>query len=82
MALQHFLILYSLKDSRLLTLERFGDDVERATEAYSQLERDYRDRADHNDFEIVLVGADSLETVEHTHSRYFREGDLAMPFSV
>ena len=81
MALQHFLILYSLKNSELLRLEEFGDDVGRATDAYSELEREYRNRADHDDFEIVLVGADSLDTVHVTHSRYFREGEL-VPFPV
>lgn len=79
MSLQHFLILYSLKDAKLLQLEEFGSDVNRATDAYSELEREYRDRIDHDDFEIVLVGADSIDTLHHTHSRYFREGDL-VPF--
>lgn len=80
MALQHFLILYSLKDAELLHLEKFGTDVARATDAYSALEREYRERDDHDDFEIVLVGADSLDTVHHTHSRYFEEEREAVPF--
>ncbi len=81
MALQHFLIVYSLRDAKLLDLQEFGDDVVRATHAYAEKEREYRDRDDHEDFEIVLVGADSLDTVHVTHSRYFRE-DERVPFAV
>ena len=80
MALQHFLILYSLKDAQLLQLQEFGSDVTRATSAYSDLEREYRGREDHADFEIVLVGADSIDTVHHTHSRYFEEAREVVPF--
>ncbi len=80
MALQHFLIVYSLKEARLLNLQEFGDDIESATDAYTAAEREYRDRADHDDFEIVLVGADSIDTVRVTHSRYFREEE-AIPFA-
>ncbi|MGH3626227.1 MAG: hypothetical protein ACRDRL_02100 [Sciscionella sp.] len=82
MALQHFLILYSLKDEKLVHLDAFGGDVDRATDAYTELEREYRDRVDHDDFEIVLVGADSLETVHITHSRYFRDSGFLVPFAV
>jgi hypothetical protein len=81
MALQHFLILYSLRNAQLVQMEEFGSDVDRATAAYADLEREYRDRPDHDDYEIVLVGADSLDTVRITHSRYFRRGEL-VPFPV
>jgi hypothetical protein len=80
MALEHFLILYSLKDAELVHLEEFGSDVGRATDAYAALEREYRDRSDHEDFEIVLVGADSIATVHHTHSRYFEDDRDLIPF--
>lgn len=80
MALEHFLILYSLKNAELLHLEEFGTDVGKATAAYSELEREYREREDRDDFEIVLVGADSLDTVHHTHSRYFDDEREVVPF--
>ena len=80
MALQHFLILYSLRGGALVHLEEFGTDVDRATTAYAELEREYRDRSDHDDFEIVLVGADSIDTVHRTHSRYFEEDRDLIPF--
>lgn len=81
MALQHFLIVYSLKESHLLELRPFGTDVEAATAAYADAERSFRNRDDHEDYEIVLVGADSEETVRVTHSRYFREDEQLVPFS-
>lgn len=80
MALQHFLILYSLRDGELVRMHEFGSNVERATEAYSELEHEYRHREDNEDFEIVLVGADSLDTVHHTHSRYFEREREVVPF--
>ena len=79
MAVNHFLLLYNLREGRLERLERFETDVLRATAAYSELEGTYREREDHANFEIVLIGADSLETVKVTHSRYFETRD-AVPF--
>lgn len=79
MAIFHFLIVFNRRTDELLTFEPFGTDVDRATEEYAATEREYRDRADHEDFEIVLVGADSRETLEVTHSRYFTKRE-AVPF--
>ncbi len=45
-----------------------GEDAEGAARTYSLYEERYRDRTD---LEIVLVGADSLETVRTTHAQYF-----------
>jgi len=81
MPLNHFLILYSVRKGELLEAREFGTDVARAIAEYEALERAYRDRQDHEDFEIVLIGADSRETIEVTHSRYFTEVELeALPF--
>jgi hypothetical protein len=79
MALHHFLLLYNLREGRLERMEDFATDALRATDAYAALEREYRDRRDHEDYEIVLVGADSLDTVKVTHSRYFEERET-VPF--
>jgi hypothetical protein len=78
-ALKHFLLLYSLRDAELVKLDAFEYDVDGATAAYAALEEEYRRRLDHDDYEIVLIGADSLETIKGTHSRYFESGDL-VPF--
>jgi len=79
MAIKHFLIIYNLLEEQLVRFEPFGTDVVRATEAYAKAEREYHNRSDDGDFEIVLVGADSRETLEVTHSRYFKKGET-VPF--
>lgn len=79
MPINHFLIVFNLRQQKLVDFEPFGLDVVRATGAYAEKEREYRDREDHEDYEIVLVGADSRETLEITHSRYFKKGE-AVPF--
>ena len=81
MALNHFLILYNLREGKLVRLDAFGNNARKATDAYAALEQEYRDRPDHEDYEIVLVGADSLDTLRVTHSRYFEEEREPMPFA-
>jgi|RhiMethySRZTD1v2_1073278.scaffolds.fasta_scaffold2132387_2 hypothetical protein len=81
MPLCHYLLVYNVRDSRLVTLEDFQTDSRRATEAYAEKEREYLKRDDHEDFEIVLVGADSLDTIKVTHSRYFEDDLELVPFS-
>jgi hypothetical protein len=70
MSLLHFLLIYDHNQHKLIDIQRFGEEGDRATEAYSECEEKYRDR---EDIEIVLVGADSLETIQRTHSHYFRD---------
>lgn len=74
MALEHFLLRFNLRTRTLEDLQKFGSDAEAATQAYASVEQEYRDRPDHTDYEIVLIGADSLETIQVTHSRYFNGG--------
>ena len=69
MAFQHFLLVYDLTQHRLVRQETF-DDGDAAGAAYAELEAEYRDR---RDLEIVLVGADSIETIKRTHAHYFDE---------
>jgi len=75
-AVQHFLTVFNHTTDELVEFEPFGRDGERATSEYAAAERKYRD---YEDYEIVLVGADSRETLEVTHSRYFRPGEV-VPF--
>ena len=44
------------------------DDYDAAVAAYDDIEKRMRGR---RDLDIVLLGADSLETVKKTHSSYF-----------
>lgn len=76
MALQHFLLVYDLSAQRLIKQEKF-DDGDLAAIAYAALEREYEGR---DDLEIVLVGADSIETIKQTHAHYFGAIGAASPF--
>jgi hypothetical protein len=76
MALQHFLLVYDLRAQRLIEQHEFGDGNEAAI-AYADLERQYKGR---DDLEIVLVGADSIETIKRTHAHYFDDAGTASPF--
>jgi hypothetical protein len=78
-AINHFLIIYNLRERRLENFIPFATDVDRAAEAYASTEREYREREDRDDFEIVLLGSDSRETLEVTHRRYFKRGE-PVPF--
>lgn len=70
MALIHFLIVYDLAERRIVTNKQFANAAA-ATRAYQELEHRYGfDRR----YEIVLLGADSIETLKVTHGHYFPEG--------
>jgi hypothetical protein len=76
MALQHFLLVYDLMAGKLIRQEEFSDGDEAAV-AYGALEREFKGRSD---LEIVLVGADSIETIRRTHAHYFDAVESASPF--
>ena len=63
----HFLITYDLSDGSVVVRE-FGLDYEAAVAAYGDLEREL---SDDSKFEVVLLSADSIETLKRTHSSYF-----------
>ena len=70
MADVHVLLVYSLVKQELLTHREFSSsEQDEAFLAYAAAEADHRDL---DDVEIVLVAADSLETIRHTHGSYFR----------
>jgi hypothetical protein len=68
---QYFLLIYDL-DSRALQHEEFGRDYIAAAQRYSETEEAHRDS---EAIEVVLVGADSFDTIKRTHSHYFQERD-------
>lgn len=67
MAECHFLLVYDLKRQELVARELF-EDVDEAVRAYAARENDHLGDPT---VEIVLIGADSLETIKHTHASYF-----------
>lgn len=66
--MNQFLLAYDHGQDRLIVQREFGADLDAAMTAYSELEQQYRDSAL---VDIVLVGSDSIETVQVTHSNYF-----------
>ena len=61
MGLVHFLLVYDLRQRRLIDVQEFTDARE-ATDAYGCAEMAH---LDDRDTEIVLVGSDSIETVRN-----------------
>lgn len=76
-SLVHFLLVYSLGERRLIHQEEFKD-ARLAAAAYEAAEAEYRNNTEVTRFEVVLVGADSIETVKRTHGHYFQDADEAM----
>lgn len=64
--IRHFLVCYDVKIGQAEVRE--FDDYDTAVAAYEELEERMRGR---KDLDIVLLGADSLDTVKKTHSSYF-----------
>lgn len=64
----YFLLVYSFDEGELVHQDEFGDR-DAAIRAYDATEREYRGTLDK--FEVVLIGADSIETVMKTHGHYF-----------
>lgn len=76
----HFLLTFSLELGRVVDLKQFRDSAA-AGQAYIDAERA---NAMNPDYEIVLVGADSLEALKTTHGHYF-DGDgaaLSSPYLI
>jgi len=65
--INHFLVIYDIPNG-LAHVDSFGQDYDAAIAAYAEAEEEHR--SDPN-VEIVLLGSDSLETLERTHSSYF-----------
>ncbi len=65
--INHFLVTYDINAGEA-HVQSFGTDYDAAMEAYSEAEDDARNRTD---LDIVLLSADSIDTVKRTHSSYF-----------
>lgn len=71
--MQHFLLIYDHKRQELREQRAFGDrERNQATQAYQDAEQQCQNDPD---VEIVLIGADSIETIMRTHGHYFRDTD-------
>jgi hypothetical protein len=70
MSLLHYILIYDHKKQRLIDQLEFGTQVDAAAQKYAEIEQQYKDR---EGIEIVLVGADSIDTIMQTHSHYFSD---------
>lgn len=78
--IKHFLVIYDINAGEATVDDRFRSDYDAALEAYAQAEETYRGR---DDVEVVLLSADSIDTIKKTHSSYFstREQGIERFFS-
>ena len=67
--IKHFLVVYDPATGDV-GVEPFGNDYDAAQDAYAKAEQESGARLDNLD--IVLLSADSLATIEQTHSSYFK----------
>lgn len=65
----YFILVYDMA-TRQVAVHPFGSSFEDANKAYVRFE----DELSLTDHEVVLVGADSLDTIKRTHSPYFTTG--------
>ena len=65
----YFLLVYSLDKQQLVDQQSF-DDRTAAITAYDEAEQSHLGRL--AQLEIVLIGADSIDTVMKTHGHYFQ----------
>lgn len=67
--IRYFLLVFDRSAGVLTSVSEF-DDAGSAGTAYEHAERE---NFGQTRFETVLVGADSIETLKHTHGHYFSE---------
>lgn len=65
-----FLLVYDRKAGTLISRREFS--AEQRADALEERFAQERTRADQTDVEVVLLGAESWEALERTHSRYFK----------
>ncbi len=68
--LRHFLVVYRVAEGRAEMSEYSHEDYEEALDAYRATEEGHRDDAG---VEVVLLSADSHESLMATHGRFFTE---------
>jgi hypothetical protein len=70
--IKHFLVTRDVTRRETIVVE-LGTDYEAAQHAYQEAEQKARGR---QDLDVVLLSADSLETIQLTHSSYFEPKSL------
>lgn len=70
--IKHFLVTRDVSRHKTTVVE-LGTDYKAAQDAYQDAEQSVRGR---RDLDVVLLSADSLETIKLTHSSYFEPKSL------
>ena len=68
--IRHFLVVYDIRAASANVTEY--EDYDQALARYDELEKKYLAS---DEVDVVLLGADSLETIKRTHSSYFETTD-------
>jgi hypothetical protein len=71
--MRHFLIVYQRAKGRILELEEYGPGEQEV--ALSEAFQRELEHIGDSDVEVVVLGSASRQTLERTHSRYFRSLD-------
>ena len=66
--MNYFLLIYNQRSGDL-EVEEFAQAADAALDRRFELERENRDRPE---VEVVVLSAQSLEALERTHARYFK----------
>jgi hypothetical protein len=69
--IQHFLVAFD-PATGAVDVTPFGNDYGAAQRAYAQAEQSNVE----SKLDVVLLSADSLETIKKTHSSYFEGGEV------
>jgi hypothetical protein len=72
--INHFLVSFD-PDTGKVDVRSYGTDYDAAQTAYAEAEQK---NGIAGKLDIVLLGADSLETIKKTHSSYFRNGNAGL----
>ena len=77
--MKHFLLLFDRVRGELITEREFDDAAEALRTRFRiEREREWEGRPLTRDVEIVVLGADSAQTLRRTHRRYFMTiGEMA-----
>lgn len=66
--LRHFLVMYRVTEGEASVVEYGNDRYDEALDAYRAAEEAHRDQPE---VEVVLLSADSVESLMATHGRFF-----------
>lgn len=64
----YWILIYSWRDAKFEWWSNLGPDSEDAAGRYAAYEKEYPPS---KGYEVVLIGADSAETIQRTHAHYF-----------